>query len=349
MKADAFSTLLAAWAQQGHIDQAAVQRWQQHDGGPWWLGLLVTLAAWCAAVLMIVATMGPWFALVDSAPGRSLYACALLLAAWLLLRGQGFFAGQLGLVLSLSGQIIFVIAWTEVLQPALEWPQAVSAVGLPLALAMFILPAGVHHRRLCALLLLAYVATWLADGLLLLLYAAVLSWLVALAWLTRRHWAIWSGAVWCKPALEAATLTSLMLALFVQAGWHESSAAATADLWLQGYRLTLVALALVASGWIFSFELGRWRWSAPLLCAALLLLLFKAPALVLAATMGMVAFHARSWLWSLLTPLFALLALSEWYYNLQLSLLHKSMLLMLAGAVLLLVYGVWLRSGGQAG
>ncbi|SDU14628.1 DUF4401 domain-containing protein [Halopseudomonas salegens] len=338
--------LIADWQKDGLIDEAIAQRLQTADPGRWWLNLLLGLAAWLAALMMISATMGPWVLLVDNIFGLSLYALILLGCAWLMLRSQGLFIEQLALAFSLSGQGMLVFVWADELNPLLNWLQSIAVVGLPLALVMLWVPGSQRHRQLCCLFSLMYGALLLEFGPLLLVYASLLAGLAALGWATRYRWAAHHSAAWLKPMLDATTLFALLLAVYAQQGfWFTLPAEGTADFWMLGYRMSIAALAVLAVGWLFSRELRQWPLAAPVLALALAVLLFKAPALLLAMTLGLLVFYARSWVWCMLCPLFTLLALSEWYYSLQLSLLHKSWLLMLSGSLLLLAYGCWQRWG----
>ncbi|TVP90182.1 MAG: DUF4401 domain-containing protein [Pseudomonadaceae bacterium] len=349
MKRAGQMALIADWQLAGIIDAPTAQALQAKDPGRWWLNLLLGLAAWFSALLMISATMGPWVLLVDNALGRSLYALILLWAAWQLQRNQGLFVEQLALALSLSGQGVLVFVWSSELRPLLDWSQSIAVVGLPLALAMFWLLDSQRHRQLCVLFALLYASMLLESGPLLLVYAGLLAGVAVLGWSTRRRWAKLAAARYFRPALDGVTLFALLLALSAQQGIWLSLPQQEADiLWFQGYRLSIAMLTVLAVIWLFRIELAHWRWAAPLIALVLVLLLFQAPALLLASTLGLLVFHARSWLWSLLSPLVVLVALAEWYYNLQLSLLHKSWLLMLAGMLLLACYWLWQRRGRAA-
>ncbi len=341
--------LITDWQRAGIIDDSTAQTLQDKDPGRWWLNLLMGFAAWFAAVLIISATMGPWVLLVDNALGRSLYALILLSVAWQLLRNQGLFVEQLALALSLSGQGVLIFVWSSELPSVLDWSQSITAVGLPLALALFWLPGSYRHRQLCGLFALLYISMLLEAGPLLLLYAGLLAVLAVVGWSTRQQWARHTAACYLRPALDGVTLFAMALAVFAQQGvWYDLPQHAADVLWVQGYRLNIALLTVCVVVWIFRVDLGHWRWAAPMTVLVVVVLLFQAPGMLLASTLGLLAFHARSWLWSLLSPLIALVALAEWYYNLQLSLLHKSWLLMLAGIVLLACYWLWQHRGRAA-
>ncbi|MDY3197805.1 MAG: DUF4401 domain-containing protein, partial [Pseudomonadaceae bacterium] len=98
--------LLENLRQRGIVDEAAAAAVMQQSPAPWFVHLFAGLAAWLAALMLILSSA---LALAhDSLFGAILIGAMLLgLAVWLL-RQPGIFLAQMGLALSLAGQGMLV-------------------------------------------------------------------------------------------------------------------------------------------------------------------------------------------------------------------------------------------------
>ena len=327
------------------LDQAAMQRLARHDRVPWFVVLLVGLAAWLAAALLIGSTL---VALLGDSPATAAAAGALLLGAaiWLL-RRSGVFAGQLGLALSLAGQgmLVLAVAQLDALQTWQHRPPALAA--MLLASGMLWTPAAGSHRLVCALIALAAGAALVGLNPGLACYGLLLAVAATWIWWQRRRWAGSRRAALYRAAGGGATLLALGLPLIAQRHWMESfgmlvdQRMAFVLSWL--YPLGAGALLLG-----ITLRLSRGL-SAPMRIAAVAAVLLlgglglQAPGLLIAAALWLALFHACERFWAVLVGLGALLYLGDFYYGLHISLLHKSLLLVISGLLLLGLRGYLLR------
>jgi len=93
---------------------------------------------------------------------------------------------------------------------------------------------------------------------------------------------------------------------------------------------------------------GSLRLGVALLVLILIALGVQAPGLLIATALWLAVFHACERFWSLLVGVGARLYLFDLYYSLHISLLHKSLLLVICGAALLVLrwylLGQWRKS-----
>lgn len=306
---------------------------------PWWLAMLLAVAAWVASLIIMGSFFAPLLALGDGPGMRGFGGLVLLATALWLFRRAGPFFEQMGLAFSLAGQGLMCSA---LLDGHAAWQSASDSLALTalvIALAMLVPRSSGAHRTLCVLIVLAALGWLLGPGLNLALYGVVLSALATALWLARADWAGLAYAGHLKPLAHGATLAALCLAAYggayfgsVEATWLGPARAAYLP-WVYSGGASLVFLASVA--WLSRAGLPARR--ILYLAAALLLVLAaqRTPGLMVAAALLLASFHAGHRPWVGLTLLSALVYLGELYYHLEFSLLAKSLALMATGAGLL--------------
>ncbi|SFG24933.1 GDYXXLXY domain-containing protein [Neptunomonas qingdaonensis] len=317
-----------------------------HDSTPWYIALMQGFAGWVAAFFMLGFVGGPVFGILFRVDNEvALIAVGLICCtgAYLLFRTQpkGIFVGQLGLVFSLTGQMM--VAWG-----LLDWASYQSSIAVFLLAAFqlvltVIMPHFIHRVLSCWFAMIALF--WGLNQLGIYgLGAACCSVLFTLVWINENHWkrfaslwepvgfglalalvqfnghilfsddllsfygqqaasGWWSIAPWLTSALVAVSFALVIKKIFIQYQLSLSSMA--------GRLVLLGGVLLVASGLI---ALGT--------SSALLILL--------------VGFaYQRTSLKAL--GLLALLSFVSWYYySLNTTLLVKSFILVGTGVALLL-------------
>ena len=207
--------LLENLRQRGIVDEAAAAAVMQQSPAPWFVHLFAGLAAWLAALMLILSSA---LALAhDSLFGAILIGAMLLgLAVWLL-RQPGIFLAQMGLALSLAGQGMLVYAVGEL--SGFDELRSCALSGALVALGMLWVPAPALHRVLCALGVFAGVAVLIGFNGWLSLYGLLLAGLALLLWLRRGAWAGAPQALVWRAVAAAATLAAMALPLIARRDW----------------------------------------------------------------------------------------------------------------------------------
>ena len=318
--------------ERGIVDEAERQALSARTPGPWWLMLLQALAAWFASLLIVSALVLP--VIGRGSAGAGVVGGALCIAAVALCRRGGLFADQMGLALSLAGQGLLV--WT-----AGEWfgPDAwrrMAGVAVLASGAMLLPRASRLHRVVCALLLSVALGVLIGSGVAGEAFGVALMAAAVLACITRERWAAqpWSGlagALGLSFGLAALVLPPMLMRartafVFEGADYHSpmiglAAGAALVSIALLGYLLRAASPAsrLAACGFALLWAL----------------VFHTAPGLIVAVGLFMAAFQASQRTLAGFALLAAVLYVGEFYYLLDVSLLHKSVLLVLGGAALL--------------
>ncbi len=335
-----FATGLAA---RGVIDARRAAELAEVVATPWWLTILMAIAAWFASLMLVATFFAPLFlAGFGSGPVARAIGGAMLLAVaiWLFGRGRGF-TDQMGLAFSLAGQALWVSAFANVLDPSVTSYDLLWTVGLLVAVGMMVPPSTQTHRTLCALLVCAHLGALIGFGNGFSLYAVALTAGAVAAWLGRSCWGSLPAVLSVKPIAHALTLGALVCAWLVGV-----DAARDALLLLAGEDAGARALSWVypAGAGIVLFAAVSWlaREAPPafrriVLAGAALFIVaaWHAPGLITSAAILLAVFHACHRAWSLLVLLAVLLYLGEFYYSLQATLLLKSGALAATGLALL--------------
>ncbi|MFN3580055.1 MAG: DUF4401 domain-containing protein [Pseudomonas sp.] len=333
--------------QQALIDAPLREKLVAGVDSPWWLALLLGIAAWVSALFIIGSFMGPWLLFVEGSLGRSLAGAALLGFGIWLFSHPGVFVAQLALALSLAGQGLLVYVLGSSLD-ASSFPSLRSAalVCLPLSALLLWLPVSRLFRQVSAFFALASIAVLLESGPQLALLASGLALVAAWGWLQRPAWAAHPLAARLRPLLDAATFMALVLAAYGEREWlvrllDSGVMTGNATALLTAARVVPVLLLLAIVAWL-ARHADLLQRSFALVAAALLgLLFYQAPGLLISCALGLAVCHAQARSWMLLVLVFAAFYLGHFYYSLHITLLHKSMLLVGSGVLLLVVrYGL---------
>jgi hypothetical protein len=307
---------------------------------PSWLVISQGIAAWIASLMILSAFFVPLLAFGDGPLVRGLGGAALTAAAIWLVRRDEIFASHLGLALSLAGQALLVSA----IAGDVDWPgdaTLIAASGLLIATGMLIPESASLHRSACALLALSYLAVLAGQGDWLVSYAVLLAAAAVVLWLRRSDWAGWPIASLPKAFAHAATVGALVAAWLVGGetaggalswlGRGGSSPEALQALYPAGIGLVLLATV----GWLSrdaaAFHRALWLAAA----AAFVLAAWRAPGLIVCAAVLLAVFRACHRPWVVMVLLAALLYLGRFYYDLDSTLLEKSMSLAATGLLLL--------------
>lgn len=306
---------------------------------PWFINLLLGFCGWLAAMFLLgfVATA---FSDLSDQPALCLIAGTLSvgLAFILLSRVRQIFVDNLALALSLAGQCLVAWGCVQIAAPQALWPWWGGALAqLLLALLM---PHPVHR------MLSAFAAGWLLaiwmDALgLTLFYPPIVLLAAALLWLNElKLIAHVSRATTLAWGLSLAMLLMLFVRRFEHTPYslfNHAGAWSGLPAWL-GESLCAVVMLFVLlvllrrSGLQFASRSGCMSMVAAMLAAIVTL-----PAVGLSSALTLVALGfalANRALFGL-GVLAGLIFLSSYYYLLSVSLLHKSVTLLLVGLVVL--------------
>ncbi|WP_022961948.1 DUF4401 domain-containing protein [Halopseudomonas pelagia] len=308
---------------------------------PWWLSVLLGLAAWVSSLFLMGSLLGPSALLLDGPVGIGLAGLLMLCAGLWLFGRMGVFFEQMGLAFALGGQGLLVYVLADAMGSS-EALRSAAIVCLPLSAILLLGPGSMLYRRICGLLVLGSIAVLLESGPGLALYGLLLACVATVSWLRRLHWAGDGLALHLRALSDAATLMALLLAMYGHQGvldamtGHMSVLTVSPGVWLLIHAGPGLLLLLTLA-WLLRGQPVKAR-SAGLLAAGLLILLtYQAPGLLISLALGLCVYHAGSRSWCMVVPAFALFYLGEFYYSLHLSLLHKSLLLCASGFLLLVI------------
>lgn len=324
--------------QAGVIDTEQAEHLMQH-GSPWWLQLLLGVAAWIASILIISSFLGPLLALADNDLVR-LFAAAILLgsALWLATKTHDF-VQQMSVAIALAGQGLLVYTLYELSGHNDDVPRYACAL---ITLALLFSPLNQLHQRVSLAIAAVCLLSLVQSAPLLAIFSALLCALSVWLWCNRPRWAVLGYAGRIKSLLEVATLSALGLSLlgqclplFDSSHWLGNQLALAQALYSAFASIILLSTVF----WLSRLATVPSRLVLLSLTTLMCILLYPASALLTATALLLACFSGCSRRWAALCLLSMLFALSQFYYNLQLSLLHKSGLLALSG---LLVLAAWL-------
>ncbi|WP_273022136.1 DUF4401 domain-containing protein [Rheinheimera sp.] len=326
-------TELALQLQQAGIINQTTAGQLQRSASPWWLQILLAIAAWIASLLIIGSFIGPVLALADHNAVRAVIALLLISAAiWLAVKPLEFLQ-QMSVAVALAGQGMLVyVSYDLFNDDVARYSCAVIAVLLLFS------PLTPLHQRLSISIALACLLSLITSPVVLSVSGASLTAIAVLLWYNRQHWARWRYAQTVKSMLEVATLAALLLAISGQSlFWFDNL------LWLENTAAYASAFYSISGAIMFIssvFWLSR-QATVPsrlaLLSMALLLsiVLYSASGLLISAALMLACFYGCSRLWYGLCLLSMLFTTSQFYYSLNLTLLYKAGILALSGLVLL--------------
>ena len=320
----------------GIVDQTTAGQ-LQYSASPWWLQILLAVAAWIASVLIIGSFVGPVLALADHNAVRAVIAVLLISAAiWLAAKPQEFLQ-QMSVAIALAGQGMLVyISYDLFNDEVARYSCAVVAVLLLFS------PLKPLHQRLSISIALACLLSLISSAAVLAVSGILLAAAALLLWCNRVKWAGLHYGQTIKSLLDVVTLAALLLAISGQSlYWFDS------QLWFDtstAYAVTFYSTSGAALFMLTVFWLSR-QATVPsrvaLLSLALLLsvVLYSASGLLVSTALMLVCFYGCSRLWYAVCLLSMLVSISQFYYSLNITLLHKAGILALSGLALL---SVWL-------
>lgn len=326
---------------------AALSGANDAESSPWYVKALVGIAAWIAAFFL-----GTFFGvagLIDSKEAMLIWGAILAVGAVVLKRWahNSIFWGQLAFAFVLAGQGLLVggfIWWNE------EMSQLVTNTAffvIALELVIFGLYPDALHRMLSVLAMVGALLVVLYDQK---LFEAIHAVTLLLA---SGVVAVWQGEFRLLASRLAPFKAPLgygfALALFGLCLFSLVSLWEITDWWLSAAALALVLLYLAFT---LLRELDRPVFSPVGLWAIGAVALFCVPAYqtpgILAAVMVLVLGYWRGNVLLMgLATVFLLFFLSAYYYNLEITLLNKSYILMGTGLVLLVVRFIFHRLVGE--
>lgn len=313
------------------------------ESSPWYIKALVGIAAWMAAFFL-----GAFFGvagLIDSMESMLIWGAVLTVVAVVLKRlvHNSIFWGQLAFAVVLAGQGLLIggFAWQQ------HEETAIALFIIALELVIFLLYPDALHRMLSVLAITAGLTFVLYDqglpelihGLVLLLaMGTVTVWQQEFRLLASRWFPIRAPLGY---GLALALFAICLLSLFSEYG---------ATLWW--ISAAILALVLLYLAFTLLRELERPLLSPVALWAVGAVALLFIPAYqtpgILAAVIVLILGYWRSNVLLMgLATLFLLFFLSAYYYNLDITLLNKSYILMGTGGVLLVLRFLFHQVVGQ--
>ncbi|MCB0124574.1 MAG: DUF4401 domain-containing protein [Caldilineaceae bacterium] len=310
---------------------AALAPAADNEGSPWYVKALVGVAAWIAAVLLGIffGALG----VIDTGEQMVGWGIGLLVAAIVLKWWQrtSIFWGQLAFAVILAGQGLFLVGVGMLSESA----TTVALVAIGLELLLLVLYPDTLHRMFSvlaivgALTFLVYDQDWpsLIHVLIFVTAAgAVLTWQNEFRLLTSRLQPLRA------PLGYGFALALFGLCLVAFSGWYGA-----VQWWISTALLALTLLYLLYQ--VFS-ELalpligraGIWALAAILV---LLIPAYDTPGILAAVLVLLLGRWRSNGLLLGIAAIFLLFFLSSYYYNLEITLLNKSYILMGTGAALL--------------
>ena len=339
--------LLDGLRQQRILDEPAALRLVQQEAAPKYVAYLSGMAAWFASSFMLVSLVFTFF--IDSPPVTAIGGVLLLGGAIWLLRRPEIFARQMGLALSLIAQGMLVLAVLQLDSFDSHSVRPAAALAALVGAGMLLVPTVGMHQRACAMIIMAAAAVLIGANELLALYGVLLAALAAGIWILRSRWAGSHRSSLWRALAEAATLVALILPVF--AGQHSAlgwPALFTSAGWL-GWVHPLCAglLLLSVSQYLLRDQSMEARMGALGMVLLLTLAGSQAPGLLIAAALWLAVFHGADRFWCLQVGAGVTFYLGSFYYSLHITLLHKSLLLIASGALLLVLRWCLLRYSGR--
>lgn len=343
---NALQQLISLLQQHNIVDEKQANRLAE-PVSPWWLQLLMALAAWIASLFIISSLFGPVLAFTSADIVRALLAAILLGCALFLATRKTDFLQHMSVAFALAAQGLWVYVAAEQFAPAED-----SARYACIAISTLLLfsPLGRLHQQISMTFALGCALSFIQHNLILTVLTLVLSTLAALLWSKRQYWSVKPYARHVQTLLPLLTLSAVALSFVLQSlstgqfnFWlgRSESADLSLTLNLAGTGLALLLFATVSL--LSRHATLPSRLAISCFTLTLIALFFYAPALLLCSALLLASFYGRAPRWSALMVALQLAALGQFYYSLHTSLLNKSLLLALAAAVLFAGYALMQR------
>lgn len=354
---DAMAALLQELRQQALLNDEQVAELEQLDHSaelPWYLRAVLALGGWVAAliILMLLALLLYTTGMLDSLTGVTLMVPSLIIAALAagLLRAQGIGKQHIGLAWAIAATCGLCFSVYLLTHP--DWDSnifigslwclpvlAVMAAVMPnrpyrfMAVTAFVFILVLSSGYLASVHLTPSIATMAIS----LLVAGILAaWVGVIAGQgvtqnTVRRDVITSLRSGIPAALALLCLASVHSDIFDDLFWNSSATAYLPLILGRGIAASLLLCALVHA---FAFRSSGTVVYLPaaIFCGAIALF---APGIGLGLLLLLVARYQGSKEDLMMSAVFLMLYLIYWYYFLSITLLHKSLLLLVSGVVLL--------------
>jgi len=327
--------------------QAAVE-----PGTPWFVRVMAGFGAWLGGLFLLGSVLGLFTAAFNSRTGMLVLGLLLIGAAFGLYRAAGKSEAlqQFGLAFSMAGQFAFGFGFVDLWH--LNSDQMMFALCLMQVALVLLMPSALH-RFLSTLfaVIAAYYALQLnhavALGAMLLAPAVAWIWLAEAAWIVARRAALW------RPVGYALALALLFwqapLAASWMFNWGREPTLFAAPYWLAplAYAGSLIAVAGILARRQAPGAWLNWVVAAAVVSLAAVL----APGLIAALLVLVLGFAAGNRILCGMALLAASWYLGAYYYQMQITLLEKSGVMLATGVVLLAMrFGlsvVWPRESGH--
>jgi len=310
---------------------AAIAPADDTESSPWYVKTMVGVAAWIAAFFLggFLGMLG----IIDTTAqmvgwGIGLTVVAIGLKWW---RRQAIFWGQLAFAMVLAGQALLLLGIGDLSQDGTV--MALALIGLEVVLLL--LYPDALHRMLSILAIIAALSFLIYDyempDLLHLLFFATAAGVVG-SWQGEFRLLTSRGHAYRAPLGYGLVLALFGLALLALGSWYGITA-----WWISAAALALVLLYLIQQilrdlQEPFWGRVGLWAVGALLL---LCIPAYETPGILAAVIVLLVGRWRGNSLLLGLATLFLLFFLGAYYYNLEITLLNKSYILMGVGAALL--------------
>lgn len=303
----------------------------QEAASPWWLNALMAFSAWLAAVLGIgglAGLMPQMLQLPFSLAGIGVIAIGIKLMRQ---REEGVFIRQLGFAFSVVGQLWLSLGFADRVGSWSVMCFFAAAVAFVCSLAR----SPQTHRVLCL------VAAWVCFLLALLVdYDVELRWMLLMVFaVSFAGWLCFYVAraqTWWNAFWHASTFVALLLAVGVPQFFSPLEDGSRAQ-WLMPACAALLWLGCL--GALYRHRQQTWHgWMV--VAIALSGLAWSMPFFLMALALALVLFERRQRVWLDVALLVCIALVGVYYYAMDVSLLHKSVSLMAAGAITALVTGL---------
>lgn len=328
--------------ERGIVDAAGHAALLARRPGPWWLMLLQGLGAWFASLLIMSAVSLPLAGFGTTALVRGVAGALLCATAIWLFRRDRLFTNQMALAFSLAGQGLLVWALGDRWDLVFDNQRQLAGFGVLVTGAMLLPRASRLHRVVCGLILIFDVGVLVGTGPGVEALGVALAAGVAWSCVTRPRWTAHPRGGLLGALMLAAGVAALALPAILRLARGDAWAAAFVGhagfAGGMGWLATGSALVLFALGaYLLRGVSQRLRLTVAVVALLWVLAFQAAPGLIVAAIVFLAAFQASQRTLAAFALLAAVLYVGEFYYLMDVSLLHKSGLLALGGVALLAV------------
>jgi len=303
---------------------------------PWFVRVMAGFGAWLGGIFLLGAMMALFSIAMRSGGGMMVLGMLLLGGAFGLYRAArgGEALQQLGLAFSMAGQFALAFGMDEALH--LSSTQTAGMLVLLQALLVVVMDGAVH-RYLSALFAAVAGFYFLQDIHAVPLGGAVLAAAVAGIWLTESQWTAAGRAPWLRPVGYALALALLFWEAPFSLDWwrwgRREVPAFVMPYWIAplAYSACLAVTAAMLARPHAPRAWPRWMAAALVVSGAAWL----APGLIAALLVLLLGANRGSRILCGLALLAAAWYLGAYYYQMQISLLAKSGVMVASGAVLI--------------